>query len=127
MFAGDELKKAIGVPLYYGLVEMVILAIFCITCWKAGWTKAPADENFCRIIATSYEVEAARQESPNAIEVVHSNNPTEEGDVENLVFNQTVDGFQVDENSMKEKTNAGLQESRRIAKDSPHVEEGEFT
>ncbi len=127
MFAGDELKKAIGVPLYYGLVEMVILAIFCITCWKMGWTKAPAEENFCRMIATSYEVETGRLESPNAIEVVHNNNPDGDGDVENLVFNQTVDGFQVDENSMKEKTNAGLQESRRIEKGSPKAEEGEFT
>mmetsp|Transcript_22773 Transcript_22773/g.56437 ORF Transcript_22773/g.56437 Transcript_22773/m.56437 type:complete len:379 (+) Transcript_22773:132-1268(+) len=127
MFAGDELKKAIGVPLYYGLVEMVILAIFCITCWKMGWTKAPAEENFCRMIATSYEVEAGRLESPNAIEVVHNNNPNGDGDVENLVFNQTVDGFQVDENSMKEKSNAAVQESRRIGKDSPKVEEGEFT
>ena len=128
MFKGDDLKKAIGVPLYYGLVEMFILAIFCIVCWKSGWTKAPADENFCRMIVTSYEVEQARLESPNAIEVVHNSNPNGEGDVENLVFNQTVDGFQVDEHSMKEKTNAGLQESRRIDDSSPtKVEEGEFT
>ena len=127
MFQGEDLKKAIGVPLYYGLVEMFILAIFCIVCWKFGWTKAPANESFFKIIVTSYEVEQGRLESPNAIEVVHNSNPSGDGDVENMVFNQTVDGFQIDENSMKEKTNAGLQESRRIDDDTPKVEEGEFT
>ena len=127
MFQGEDLKKAIGVPLYYGLVEMFILAIFCIVCWKLGWTKAPASESFCKIIVTSYEVEQGRLESPNAIEVVHNNNPTGDGDIENMVFNQTVDGFQIDEHSMKEKTNAGLQESRRISDTSPKAEEGEFT
>lgn len=127
MFQGEDLKKAIGVPLYYGLVEMFILAIFCIVCWKFGWTKAPANESFFKIIFTSYEVEQGRLESPNAIEVVHNSNPSGDGDVENMVFNQTVDGFQIDENSMKEKTNAGLQESRRIDDDTPKVEEGEFT
>lgn len=116
MFTGDQLATAIGVPLYYGIVEAVILACFCIVCWKAGWTKAPADENFFRMIATSYEVEQARLESPNAIEIVHNNNPTggDDGDIEDLVFNQTVEGYQVDESSLQEKTNAGLQELRQI-------------
>jgi len=114
MFTGDQLATAIGVPLYYGIVEATILAIFCIICWKVGWTKAPADENFCRMIATSYEVEQARLESPNAIEVVHNNNRNDEGDIEDLVFNQTVEGYQVDESSLQEKTNAGLLELRQI-------------
>lgn len=126
MFTGEKLATAVGVPLYYGLVEMFILACFCIGSWKSGWTKAPADENFFRMIATSYEVEQARLESPNAIEVVHNSNPKDDGDVENLVFNQTVEGYQVDESSLREKTNAGLQESR-IDDGSPQVEEGEFT
>jgi len=126
MFSGAELASAIGVPLYYGVVEMVILACFCVVCWKSGWTKAPSDENFCRMILTSYEVEQHRVESPNAIEVVHNSNPKGDGDVENLVFNQTVEGYQVDENSMQEKTNAGLQESR-IDDDKLQAEAGEFT
>lgn len=116
MFKGDQLATAIGVPLYYGIVEAVILACFCIVCWKVGWTKAPADENFFRMIATSYEVEQARLESPNAIEVVHNNNPIgdDDGNIEDLVFNQTVEGYQVDESSLQEKTNAGLLELRQI-------------
>ena len=28
-------------PLYYGFVEAVLLAVFCLYAWKAGWTFAP--------------------------------------------------------------------------------------
>ncbi|KAL3912406.1 MAG: hypothetical protein SGILL_006896, partial [Bacillariaceae sp.] len=63
----------------------------------------------CTVIFTSYEVEQARVTSPNAIEVVHNNNPTGDEDVEDLVFNQTKEGYQVDETSLHEKTNADLQ------------------
>lgn len=127
MFAGEELGAAIGVPLYYGLVEAFVLLFFCMFCWKSGWTKAPPDEKCCKMITTSYEVEQARMESPNAIEVVHNSNAKGDGDAGNLVFNQTTEGYQVDESSMREKTNADLQESRRIDDDSLRVEEGEFT
>lgn len=59
MFDGDKdrLAQAISVPLFYGIVEAVLLACFCLVCWKAGWTKAPADEKLCVILATSYECE----------------------------------------------------------------------
>ena len=47
--------------------------------------------------------------SPNAIEVVHNHNPIGDEDIEDLVFNQTTEGYQVDETSLHEKTNADLQ------------------
>ncbi|KAG7355867.1 bile acid:sodium symporter [Nitzschia inconspicua] len=109
MFSGTDLAMAISVPLLYGIFEAAILAVYCMVCWKIGWTKAPANENFCTMIVTSYEVEQARLESPNAIEVVHNNNPKGDGDIEDLVFNQTIEGYQVDEVSLHEKTNASLQ------------------
>jgi hypothetical protein len=56
MFDGDEQAEAVSVPFYYGLVEAVILAIYCIGAWKAAWTKAPADVSFWKMIATSYEI-----------------------------------------------------------------------
>lgn len=56
MFQGDELAEAMGVPLYYGLVEAVVLGIYCVIAWKAGWTKSPPDTPFCTMISTSYEV-----------------------------------------------------------------------
>ena len=139
MFPKEQLAAAVGVPLYYGMVEAFILACYCIVSWKSGWTKAPSDENFFKMIATSYEVEQARLESPNAIEVVHNSNPKGDGDIEDLVFNQTMEGYQVDESSLQEKTNASLQEQRhmsenempenvrRIDDDTLQAEAGEFT
>lgn len=52
-----ERATAMGVPLFYGMVEGVVILTFCLTCWKSGWTKAPANGNLCTIIATSYEME----------------------------------------------------------------------
>lgn len=139
MFSGPDLAMAISVPLLYGIFEAAILAVYCMVCWKIGWTKAPANENFCTMIVTSYEVEQARLESPNAIEVVHNNNDKGDGDIEDLVFNQTVDGYQVDEASLHEKTNASLQAASSTEsidntqetdidnEDGLKAEEGEFT
>ena len=139
MFPKGELATAVGVPLYYGMVEAFILACYCIVSWKIGWTKAPSDENFFKMIATSYEVEQARMESPNAIEVVHNSNPKGDGDIGDLVFNQTMEGYQVDESSLYEKTNASLQEqkhrienptsenSQRTDEKTLEAEIGEFT
>lgn len=106
MFQGSDEALAVGVPLYYGIVEATLLAIYCLTCWKAGWTKAPSNENICVVIATSYEVEKARLESPNAIEVVHNAKSEEGQDIEDLVFTQTNEGYKVDEEALNESSNA---------------------
>jgi hypothetical protein len=57
MFKTDqEVGEALAVPLFYGLVEAVILAIYCSISWKRGWTKAPKDENLCIVLTKTYEV-----------------------------------------------------------------------
>mmetsp|Transcript_8399 Transcript_8399/g.23279 ORF Transcript_8399/g.23279 Transcript_8399/m.23279 type:complete len:366 (+) Transcript_8399:105-1202(+) len=56
MFDGGDQAKAVAVPFYYGSVEAVVLLIYCIGAWRAGWTKAPKNTNFFKMIATSYEV-----------------------------------------------------------------------
>jgi len=56
MFDGDQLAEAIGVPVYYGMVEAIILAIYCILAWKVGWTKAPKNISFYKAVTTSYEI-----------------------------------------------------------------------
>ena len=56
MFQNDNRTAAMGVPLLYGAVEAVLLALFCIISWKSGWTKAPASDPFFHVIGTSYEV-----------------------------------------------------------------------
>jgi len=59
MFKSDPTARAqaLCVPLYYGIVEAVVLGLYCIVAWKCGWTKAPRNEKFCVIIVTSYEVD----------------------------------------------------------------------
>ena len=56
MFVGDEAASALAVPLFYGIVEVLLLGPYCILCWKAGWTKAPRNVPFWTMISTSYEV-----------------------------------------------------------------------
>jgi predicted Na+-dependent transporter len=95
----EELATAIGVPLYYGIVEAVMLAVFCLVCWKLDWTKAPANENLCTVITNSYEVEeVCETEQQVAIEVVWGQDLEAPND---LVFEQTDDGaYIVDEASL---------------------------
>ena len=56
MFQGSELNDAMGVPFLYGLAEILFISLYCMGAWKSGWTKAPANESICKVIATSYEV-----------------------------------------------------------------------
>jgi predicted Na+-dependent transporter len=99
MFAGDDLATAVGVPLFYGICEAVLLAIFCLGAWKIGWTKAPKDENVCVIIAKSYEVEEYVMEDPNAIEIVLGSS-YKDGMPSDLIFATTEEGYQIDEDSL---------------------------
>lgn len=99
MFTGDDLATAVGVPLFYGICEAVLLAIFCLGAWKIGWTKAPKDENVCVVIATSYEVQESIVEDPNAIEVVLGSD--KDGMPSDLIFATTEEGYQIDEDSLE--------------------------
>jgi predicted Na+-dependent transporter len=56
MFQGDERAAAIGVPFFYGTIEACLAFVYCISAWKAGWTKAPASDSFWHMLMTSYEV-----------------------------------------------------------------------
>lgn len=49
--------EAISVPLFYGFVEAILIGIYCLFAWKAGWTKAPANEKLCVVITKTYEIE----------------------------------------------------------------------
>ena len=99
MFEGDNLATAVGVPLFYGICEAVMLAVFCLGAWKAGWTKAPKDENICVVIGKSYEVEESILEDPNAIEIVLGTD--KDGMPTDLIFSTTEEGYQIDEESLE--------------------------
>ena len=70
VFEGAELNEAMGVPFYFGMVEAFLVGVYCVICWKAGYTKAPSDAPLWRVILTSYEVlEAERMDNTNEIEI----------------------------------------------------------
>lgn len=51
-----EQAEAVSVPLVYGIVEAILIGLYCIWAWKANWTKAPADEKLCVVMIKTYEV-----------------------------------------------------------------------
>lgn len=76
MFEGNDLAEAMGVPLYYGAVEAIVLGIYCVGAWKMGWTKAPPTDSFWKTISTSYEVLLTEQKALDEIEVSLSTSKT---------------------------------------------------
>ena len=82
MFKGDELNDAMGVPFLYGMCEMFFVGIYCVGCWKAGWTKAPASAPIWTVLFTTYEVLEAEMREISEIEV--SVSESSEGSSEKL-------------------------------------------
>lgn len=96
MFKGDYLNEAMGVPFFYGVVEMFLIGTYCVWAWKLGWTKAPADAPFWRTIMTSYEVIDAEKRELREIEISYSERDfpvdderSEDGKVLTHYFNAT--------------------------------------
>ncbi|KAL7541231.1 hypothetical protein ACHAXR_011249 [Thalassiosira sp. AJA248-18] len=83
MFKGDALGEAMAVPLYYGIVEAVLLGIYCTFAWKAGWTKAPKNVSFFTMVGTSYEV--LSKDSQAIEDAKQKKDPDEEAVVDPLV------------------------------------------
>ena len=73
MFEGSYLTDALGVPLFYGFIECLIIFTYCYSAWKQGWTKAPADESFQTILITSYELTSDKDTSIDMGNMSNSN------------------------------------------------------
>lgn len=54
-FDKEDQSQAAGVPLYYGVVEVVVLALFLVVAWKAGLTYAPASERLCTVLVQNFQ------------------------------------------------------------------------
>jgi hypothetical protein len=52
----EERAQAVAVPLFYGVVEAIVVGTYCLVAWKMGWTKAPVNENICVVLTKTYEV-----------------------------------------------------------------------
>lgn len=64
MFKGDTLSNVLAIPLYYGIVQFVVMFSYCIIVWKLGWTKAPKDVTFWMMILKPYEVLSLENKEP---------------------------------------------------------------
>jgi hypothetical protein len=64
----DKLAEAIGVPVFWGISETVLISGYCIWAWQAGWTRAPADVILWEALTTSYEV---NQSPPSSTRQIH--------------------------------------------------------
>ena len=50
-----EVGEASGVPLFYGMIEIMVIPLFALTAWRLGWTYAPKDENVCVVLVGNYQ------------------------------------------------------------------------
>lgn len=62
MFNGQERSEAATVPFYYGIVECIVVALYCLGMWQAGWTKAPKEVSLWTMLSTSYELDPTKKD-----------------------------------------------------------------
>jgi len=48
--------QALAVPLFYSIVQAMVIVIYCLLAWKFGWTKAPANERLCVVMSKNYQL-----------------------------------------------------------------------
>jgi len=58
----NEQAQALAVPIFYGLVQTILVGSYSVLSWKLGWTYSPPNESLCTVISTSYQIQAAVEE-----------------------------------------------------------------
>ena len=90
IFSGEEQERALGVPFFYTGMQTTIVGVFCLLAWKAGWSKAPTDDNIFKVIIQNYQADGDSDRS----EVIEEGK-TEEADedrTEEGKDEKTIDG-----------------------------------
>jgi sodium/bile acid cotransporter 2 len=64
VFSREEAQLAILVPLYYGVIEILLIAIFALVAWQAGWTYAPRTTNLITCISGNYQPGVNKPDKP---------------------------------------------------------------
>jgi len=54
-FPPDQQSTAAGVPIFYGLVGVLVLPVFLLISWRLGMTYAPVSDGIFRVILQSYQ------------------------------------------------------------------------
>eukprot|EP00592_Proboscia_alata_P011046 CAMPEP_0194365442 /NCGR_PEP_ID=MMETSP0174-20130528/13499_1 /TAXON_ID=216777 /ORGANISM="Proboscia alata, Strain PI-D3" /LENGTH=307 /DNA_ID=CAMNT_0039140145 /DNA_START=283 /DNA_END=1206 /DNA_ORIENTATION=+ len=78
MFDGRDRDEALGVPVFYGIVEAFIIIIFLVGAWKKGWTKAPRDEFLFVVLFTSFEIDEEKLDAGDDTEQIDDGTKIEE-------------------------------------------------
>ena len=58
----NVLGVAAGVPTFYQVIQIASLACVCLAGWKAGWTYAPPNHGFYRVLSRNYQPGAVAEE-----------------------------------------------------------------
>jgi predicted Na+-dependent transporter len=125
MFEGDDIREAMGVPFLYGIVEGVLVGLYCLIAWKTNWTKAPADTPLWQVLLLSYEViEAASKDDINEIEI-HISESQDEKSVEHHEGNILTTYFTWLDPSIPQPQSSGPKKEQQMSYVSPKLERGE--
>ena len=99
----EEQKRALAIPFWYTGMQTCFVGVYCLSAWKAGWTKAPANENIIKVLLQSYEVEEENgddddseegvAESVNALELETKVEKVDEGGSNRIRPFQNVEDF----------------------------------
>jgi len=67
-FDKSQRGRAVGVPLFYAAVQVVLLPLFLLTAWKLGLTYAPPSTPFCKVIAGNFQPSMDREDTAPDLE-----------------------------------------------------------
>ena len=62
-----EAGKAAGVPLVYGIAEILCIGAFALLSLLRGWTHSPKGENVCKALAGNYQPAAPEDDKAMAL------------------------------------------------------------
>eukprot|EP00928_Gymnodinium_smaydae_P022125 TRINITY_DN1867_c0_g1_i1.p1 TRINITY_DN1867_c0_g1~~TRINITY_DN1867_c0_g1_i1.p1 ORF type:complete len:362 (-),score=15.03 TRINITY_DN1867_c0_g1_i1:226-1194(-) len=65
-FRGADVGRAAGVPIYYGVCQIVCLPVFLVIAWKAGLTYAPRSTNVLKVVLGNFQPRCIVNVMPNA-------------------------------------------------------------
>ena len=51
----DKVGLASGVPIFYGIVEIICVPVFALTAWKLDWTYAKPNDNICKVLVLNHQ------------------------------------------------------------------------
>lgn len=108
-FASDDASLAAGVPVLYGLLEVIFIAAWCVATWQMGWTYAAPGEKIMKVLMSSYQ--------PGSVDTANSGPAAEQADIHPQSLGEVesaanpLDGGSCDRDGGNRERGEGLSES----------------